>query len=79
MPVSRRGLPLLLTIAVHLLLACLFLARRDYVPSAPSGPQRFFVALIAQPAQPPRRPSIALSAIRSPSASGGACARCGPA
>lgn len=49
----RRCLPLALTITVHLLLlACLYLARRQPAPSASAGPQLTMLALI-RPTVPP--------------------------
>jgi hypothetical protein len=60
MRVMRRSLPLALTIAVHLLLlACLYLARRD-VPPAPAGRQREMLVLL----QPRIRPALPEPAVQ---------------
>jgi hypothetical protein len=63
-PVSRRCLPLLLTIAVHLLLAVLYLAQRHTVPPASSAAQRVFVALVARPERQPTPAPVLAPRIR---------------
>ena len=60
MPILRRGLPMALTIAVHLLLAvCWYLARRDLPPAVQGTPQRFLVMLNARPVPPADPPQAA--------------------
>ncbi len=60
MPTLRRGLPLALTIAVHLLIAALLLARRP-PPPVPAGPHSYLLMLVRPAVPPPVRAQAAPS------------------